>query len=538
MATGVHRLAVALQRDSISSQAQGLRPDENSSNSPEEVFETESHEIEHLIAFNEAVFQSDDENDDDFELDSVQSDSSTHNDNEKYNIEEEEFNNLDQPDRLLSLIDTSWDAAKSKSFRHGKFAPFNSDLEYSLTCLFGNIGVGSFSRKQEEAVLRAFSATCTTPSHSRLVAIRKDLRSLLNIFPVQKTILGKSIHYIPIQTSIRLAFANPKIRKSLHVYPRKSDTIAELYETEKWIFEIPSPMVRQTMTNGKFFDYYAGEAYYIENNANPKALIVPQTFFENQDGSLWAFGNFGQEIDDVSIEIFDEEGAVGVTLMLPFLVRPETVICTEHFDTYIVKSIKDGSNIRLKANGLQVFSVPITLFNDDTSGNISKKWNKYESWEFTLAGLSYSMNQNLENIYFICTSNTISAAESAVIVSDCLRELRNGIKVYDSSLKTYVIVIVSVIQFVGDNPAVSAGLSHLGTSSLTPCRICVIWSPDDAERAVAFLTDPSGKVGLRSFKETKSILERTSSQLLRKEITKIKAAATLKQSGIKDFFFS
>ncbi|KAI8827358.1 hypothetical protein BJ741DRAFT_521133, partial [Chytriomyces cf. hyalinus JEL632] len=66
---------------------------------------------------------------------------------------------------------------------------------------------------------------------------------------------------------------------------------------------------------------------------------------------------------------------------------------------------------RTKANNWQVINVPLTLFNDDTRGNVSKKWNKYESWLFTLAGLPFKATQQQGNIHFICTSKRASAIE-------------------------------------------------------------------------------------------------------------------------------
>ncbi|KAI8828081.1 hypothetical protein BJ741DRAFT_518782, partial [Chytriomyces cf. hyalinus JEL632] len=129
---------------------------------------------------------------------------------------------------------------------------------------------------------------------------------------------------------------------------------------------------------------------------------------------------------------------------------------------------------QLQANGRQVFHVPLTLFNDDTSGNSSQKWNKYESWSFTFAGLPFKKTQLQENTNFICTSKHASAIESTCIITDCLRELRKGILVYDVVLCEEVFVTASVLQILGDNPALSSIVSHTGLTSSTPCHFCNI----------------------------------------------------------------
>ena len=52
-----------------------------------------------------------------------------------------------------------------------------------------------------------------------------------------------------------------------------------------------------------------------------------------------------------------------------------------------------------------VISLPFYLYCDDTSVNVSKKWNKLNSFLWTPAGLPRSMSQRQYNIHFLATSN-------------------------------------------------------------------------------------------------------------------------------------
>ncbi len=54
---------------------------------------------------------------------------------------------------------------------------------------------------------------------------------------------------------------------------------------------------------------------------------------------------------------------------------------------------------RLKevAHGKPVVITPLILYSDDTSGNRSKQWNKFDSWCIILAGLPRSENSKLHN---------------------------------------------------------------------------------------------------------------------------------------------
>ena len=74
-----------------------------------------------------------------------------------------------------------------------------------------------------------------------------------------------------------------------------------------------------------------------------------------------------------------------------------------------------------RAAGRPVVMLPLVLYSDDTSGNKSKQWNKFDSWCLKLAGLPNDDNQKLENIHFICTSNkvnTFTDSLSALVLKD------------------------------------------------------------------------------------------------------------------------
>ena len=97
-------------------------------------------------------------------------------------------------------------------------------------------------------------------------------------------------------------------------------------------------------------------------------------------------------------------------------------------------------------------TVPLLLYTDDTSGNRSKKWNKFDCWCFLLVGLPRHQNSQLHNIHFIACSNKVDCMEmSGAIVSD-LKKLEDGIVMYDSTLKQNVLVFAPVIATLADNP--------------------------------------------------------------------------------------
>ena len=56
------------------------------------------------------------------------------------------------------------------------------------------------------------------------------------------------------------------------------------------------------------------------------------------------------------------------------------------------------------------------LYTDDTSGNLTKKWNKFDVWCFLLGALPRSENAKLENIHFISCSNSVSGENDSYCV--------------------------------------------------------------------------------------------------------------------------
>lgn len=70
-----------------------------------------------------------------------------------------------------------------------------------------------------------------------------------------------------------------------------------------------------------------------------------------------------------------------------------------------------GNIWRVRAQSHHVVSLPLWLYCNDTSGNMSKKWNKHNSWLFMLAGLPRALAHQEANVHFLTTSNTAPPLE-------------------------------------------------------------------------------------------------------------------------------
>ena len=123
----------------------------------------------------------------------------------------------------------------------------------------------------------------------------------------------------------------------------------------------------------------------------------------------------------------------------------------------------------VKAAGKRV----VMMFSDDTSGNDtsgnrSKKWHKFESWYLQLAGLERHENARLENIHFVCLDLSDPIAKELTLLET------EGIFVFDKLYQDVVLVIAPLMFIVCDNPRASELLNHLGSNAIKYCLICMV----------------------------------------------------------------
>lgn len=117
---------------------------------------------------------------------------------------------------------------------------------------------------------------------------------------------------------------------------------------------------------------------------------------------------------------------------------------------------------------------PILLYSDDTSGNRSKKWNKFDLWCLTMAGLPLYEGRQLHNINFLTCSNVVSAMNMTNALVDDLIMLEEGIVVFDSLTQCNVVVLSPVLAILCDNARSSEVTNHLGAKAIMFCRKCMV----------------------------------------------------------------
>ena len=128
-----------------------------------------------------------------------------------------------------------------------------------------------------------------------------------------------------------------------------------------------------------------------------------------------------------------------------------------------------------KSLGRPVTVCPLILYTDDTSGNRSKKWNKFDCWCMLLAGLPHEQNAKLHNIHLITCSNKVSVLDMAAPMVDELVKLESGdVVMYDAFFKQEVVVLAPILAVLSDNPRHSELLSHSLGRARKFCRMCMV----------------------------------------------------------------
>ncbi|KAH9807600.1 hypothetical protein DFH28DRAFT_938119 [Melampsora americana] len=331
------------------------------------------------------------------------------------------------------------------------------------------------------------------PEIGHVKDLRRELKDRLGLRVLEKTSpLGNPCFTLSVTDIISQELSNPEVATKIEFFPEsdKGVTVDRYSQSKKWREELP-PSLRVPMVDVDGQHFYIYEPAQLEN----ARVVVPIFFYKNDLGIVKAkcleIDSIGPHDYLIAAESkFDSEVFLDVDVQ-SFATSFSRIVlwngqkwCESRarlLPASYVESTAQGSKIielpnvwRLKADGLLIQSVPIALYSDDTSGNVSKKWNKHMSYYFTLAGLKPKLTNQEYHIHPLCTSNVSSALEQGDQIVDELNQAASrGFRAYDCSIKQDVIVIPFILCHMGDSPMHSEISNTTNPSgTLSPCRIC------------------------------------------------------------------
>ncbi|KAF7364704.1 hypothetical protein MVEN_00340200 [Mycena venus] len=374
--------------------------------------------------------------------------------------------------------------------------PWRSKQECLLDLMSG-FPRACFSEKELNAT-RWYAKKNGVSMQPTIKQVKNHRQDILNTAGLETNLLeGKLGNSFAINDWFKILeheFANPLVRPKLHLYPEDSgEKLEEARQAEKWKEEvdgnISAPMARGN--GGK--DYYVEEVCFAKLNGDGAVgPVMPMRWF-TRNGNIMSTAHPLRLTPSKLAFIIDgsDDACLEIPLENYFLnVRDlEDPECQHHYGIPPPSSISGifygpGQPLqewnqppvnqwRVKANGRRVHSVPLWEYCDDTSGNVSKKWNKHNSILFTLAGLPRALTQMLYNIHFIVTSNLSPPLEMIEAVVAMLKQAQTeGIEVWDCEYKEWILIIPWILAFQGDNPMSSEFASHIGMKGKYFCRVC------------------------------------------------------------------
>ncbi|KAH9809107.1 hypothetical protein DFH28DRAFT_1191574 [Melampsora americana] len=336
------------------------------------------------------------------------------------------------------------------------------------------------------------------PEIGHVKEIRRELKDRLGLRVLEKTSpLGNPCFTLSITDIITQELSNPEVASHLEFFPEidKGVTVDRYSQSKKWREELP-PRLRVPMVDVDGEHFYIYEPAQLQNSR----VVVPTFFYKNERGVVQAkcleIDSIGPHDYLMAAESkFEWPGFLDVDVQTFATSYPRIVLrngqkwCESR--ARLLQSTAYGSKIielpnawRVKANGLAIRSVPIALYSDDTSGNVSKKWNKHMSYYFTLAGLKPKLTNQEYHIHPLCTSNIASALEQGdQIVDEINHASTTGFRAYDCNTREDVLVIPFILCHMGDSPMHSEISNTTNPSgTLSPCRICNLTVESRAEK--------------------------------------------------------
>ncbi|KAG2339510.1 hypothetical protein BDR05DRAFT_1003322 [Suillus weaverae] len=320
------------------------------------------------------------------------------------------------------------------------YYPWPSKAHFLTSLLFSSARL-PFSDTQKKAALSWAKelGACDVPSLWSVKQSNNRISELVRN-PMRKvTSASSNIFYInDIGHAIAKDYANPLTRFSMLDYPEDGGAgMSQVCNGQKMLLEMPSPPAARV---GEKELYAMGRAVQYTDAgfiASDEQEVVPVSIFRR------------------SFEDITDELACGVT--------PSS----EKYLKLIPHPLRE------KAKGRMVYSVPLIIFMDDVSGNISKQWNKHHAIYMSNANLPREMLEKEFCVQFVTSSPHAAPMELMHSMQESISKAADsGIIAWDCKFDEEVMLVPQGLFLAGDNPMQAEECSHAGLNCNYFCRTC------------------------------------------------------------------
>ncbi|KAG2129942.1 hypothetical protein DEU56DRAFT_872405 [Suillus clintonianus] len=181
-----------------------------------------------------------------------------------------------------------------------------------------------------------------------------------------------------------------------------------------------------------------------------------------------------------------------------------------------------------------VYSVPLIIFMDDVSGNVSKQWNKHHAIYMSNANLPREMLEKEFCVRFVTSSPHAAPMELMHAMRESISTAADsGIFAWDCKFAEEVMLVPEGLFLAGDNPMQAEECSHGGLNCNYFCRTCHVGGTKEHKESEAGYASLFTEGNPRIPEETTSqILQQFETALCSGAAGKVSAATTA--TGIRD----
>ncbi|KAI0718618.1 hypothetical protein C8T65DRAFT_737260 [Cerioporus squamosus] len=334
-------------------------------------------------------------------------------------------------------------------------------LRHILRCVF--------SEKQNTVIHWALitMGISDIPTEHTMDRVTRALQRIYGVASIRyKGAMGHIYYVNDMAALIAQEVANPQVRKHLHFLPEDAGRrLSEVWQGSRWLREL-DPDLATPMLCIHDQDFYVLEPAQLHDSC----ICMPVRFFTRGKDTM-AWGWMMVPTADKSGWVIAQHMSTEIRchdVLTSFPVLWETYHHHDLPDPCIIIGVQTDASGRLSpwtaqgtrgenhwrqlAKGHRVFAFPMWLFCDDTSSNVSKKWNKHNSFLFTAAGLPRCLVHHEYNVHFLATSNAAPPLEMLDGIADQLLACQTlGVWAWDCELQEMVLLeMINILksQFV------------------------------------------------------------------------------------------
>ncbi|KAG1749584.1 hypothetical protein EDD22DRAFT_958012 [Suillus occidentalis] len=349
--------------------------------------------------------------------------------------------------------------------------PFPSKAHF-ITSLLSSSPRLPFSEAQKKAVLNWAKelGARNLPTLGAIKKLNTRLEDLVGDLTEKVTSHSGNVFYInSVAKAIAKDYANPLTRLAMQDYPEDSGKgMSQVFNGMKMLLDTPSPPAVRVH----------GAIYFTDEllQDSTRGYFIPQRFF---------LGAADPSMDDT--ETCEHSEKAGFIIGEDQEIIPTSIFmrsfadivanCGELDCGLTASSVKYGSlspnPLRAKSKGRMVHTVPLIIFMDDVSGNISKQWNKHRAIYMSNANLPREMIEKEFFVRFIASSPHAPPMELMRAMKESICDAaESGVVAWDCKYNEEVMLIPYGLFVAGDNPMQAEECSHAGLNCNYFCRTC------------------------------------------------------------------